>query len=565
MIRVSQSLLRALKESIGKGWFNYRELRDALGSDQEAFYTLLEGYALGLFRIRGENTFEIREEGLRLLEAWRLAGEPGVDPWIDSRVYTMLRTHEKSQAPPPGEWRRVLGDRGLLEGDQLLPAALQVLELAERLERGIVITKAMARSLASAPTGPAPAKEYGRFLPVYEAMGLAVGSLPLNPYYSLTRPGRLLRAAVRRLNLDVPLPSVVNQSVLDALERASRGEELTPEEKTLLGTLGYLKPTGTLDTPGRLVLRAVQALRAARLRPPMALSRREEQLLRAVVELWREKEAKPNLLITRERIAEKYREITGEQPPRDLTVDLYHLESLGLVVEGEEDAKQVFLATETGRELASYPGFGEGATPTAVRAITYPYAGLAPSLRWIDEAVKQKVLGIGGPTRKGETLVSLSGRPRKPLLTRHEMLALQRIPDRKSVSLDTVMVAVERAGGDPEVALVRMEARGLIELLPDNRVALTEAGRLLKIAVLGVPSGIATPIYPALVRVLEAIASGITDISEIVNRTGLSLGTVRDALVIMRQAKYVEKRMGLTSSGRALLEAARILGAGWED
>jgi len=33
----------------------------------------------------------------------------------------------------------------------------------------------------------------------------------------------------------------------------------------------------------------------------------------------------------------------------------------------------------------------------------------------------------------------------------------------------------------------------------------------------------------------------------------------------MRQAKFVEKKMGLTSAGRALLEAASLLEGGWED
>ena len=562
VMRVSQRLLRALEASIDKGYFNYKELEELLGGKEEALYTLLEGYALGLYNIRGEEEFEIRPEGLELLEAWATAGKPEVDPWIDSRVYTMIYTIHSSKTTPEA-WRPILADRGLAGEDGLTPAGEKVYQLAEKLERGLVITKSMARALAKAPDGPARNEDYGKYLPVYEAMGLVTGTVPLNPYYSLTLPGRLLARAMRRLNLDALLPSIVNPAVIKALERAERGEELTPEEKTLLGTLGYLKPTGAIDYPGRLVLEAYRSLRARRLRPPMALASSEEKLVKAVREAIRESEEKPNLIPNKDLIAKKYRELYGEEPGETLGLDLMHLESMGLVEEYSIEEKQAYRLTRHGERLVEAPGLGNGSPAPAVKAITYPYALLSPHITWVEKAQDAGIVGVGGPTRKGEELARLSNAPRTPFLTRPEAKALQRIPDEKSIERHILATLLDSLGTDPERGLERLEARGLIETLPDNTVRLTEAGRLVKLALLGVPEGIATPVYPALVRVLKAIHELRTeDLAEIVNRTGLTLGTVKDAIVLARSAKYLGKKGGLTSAGQALLEALKLLSGG---
>ncbi len=558
-VRVSQRLLRALEESMDRGFFNYRQLEELLGGREEALYTLLEGFALGLYNIRGEEEFEIRQEGLELLRAWQAAGRPGHDPWIDSRIYTMLYTLEAG-GKPPADWLEILGDRGLADGAGITEAGRMIVGLVARLERGLVITKSMARSLAKAPDGPARREEYGRFLPVYEAMGLVVGTVPLNPYYSLTLPGRLLARAMRRLNLDAPLPSVVNPAVIRALERAEAGEELTPEEKTLLGTLGYLKPTGDLDYPGRLVLEAYRALRSPWLRPPMAMAARGERLVKAVAAAVEEAREKPNLTPGKELVARKYRELYGEEPGDWLGMDLLHLQSLGLVEEYEEEGKTAYRLTVYGERLANTPGVGAGSPAPAVKAITYPYALLSPHVDWVTRGQETGILGVGGPTRKGEMLARLSAAPRIPFLTRPEALALQRIPDEKSIEREAVARVLEAEGEDPEAALERLEARGLIETLPDNTVRLTRAGRLIKIALLGVPPGIATPVYPVLVRVLQAIRElGTEDLARLVNHTKLTLEAVREALILARAAKYLGRGGGLTAAGRTLLEAADLL------
>ncbi len=557
-MRISANLLKALEASVDKGWFKYNELEKALGKD--AFYTLLEGFALGLYKIRGEDQFEIRAEGLQLLDIWRSAGRPDVDPWIDSRIMTMIEASWRT-GRVPDEWRQLLQERGLASGGRLEAHAEELLNLSKRLDRGLVITKSMARELAKVPEGPAEKGMYGRFLGVFESMTLLVGTVHLNQYYSLTTAGRLLRAAFKRANLDAPWPSLVNPRILEILEKAEKGVELEPEEKTYVGTIGYLKATGELDYTGRLVLEAYRSLKVDRHISPMAMSSHEEKLLKTIADLWREKEdRKPNILVNKDRIIEKYVEQWGEDPGPELGLDLMHLESLGLIEEGEEDSKQVYKLTEQGRYLASLPGIGQGAPVEAVRSITEPLSNRSPSISWINKGLEHGVIAVGGPTKRGRMLAKASGGGRRLLVTRPEAVAIQAIPEEKSIHRETLASRIKEAGGDPEKALNRLEARGLVRTLADNTIVLTGPGRLVKTVLIAVPSGIAVPINPVLVKVLQAVAEmGREDLAEIVNRTKLTLETVKDALVLARAAKFMGKGGGLTMPGRALLEAARLL------
>ncbi len=562
-VRISQKLLKALEEASDKGWFYYSDLQEALGSKDEAFYTLIEGYSMGFFNIKGEDSFEISIVGLQILDSWREAGRPAVDPWIDSRVYTMLRTVDLSTSIPDA-WYNILAERGLVSGDSLSDAGTRILSILPGTERGLIITKPMARELVKIPDGPAPRDEYGRFQPVFEAMGLIVGTVPLNQYYSLTSAGRLIKKAIARINLDSPWPSIINAKIIEILEKAEKGADLTPEETTYAGTIGYLKPNGGLDYPGRLVLKAYRSLGLARRIAPLALSSVEERLLKIIVDLWRTKNKdKPNLLLTKDRILDAYSGVWGTTDGLDLGLDLLHLESLGLIEESSEDGKQVYKPTATGEMLAELPGIGKGTPTTAVKSITAPLSYASPSIDWINDGLSHDIIGTNGPTKRGLMLAMASGTPRKPLVTRIEAVILQSIPDSKSMPRETLLEKASRYSRDPWKPLNRLETRGLIDTMPDNRVRLTEAGKLLKTVLVAVPPGIAVPVNPVMVRVLAALHEyGKDDIAEIVNRTGLTLEAVRDSLILARSARLIGKGGGLTAAGRALLELARVMTQG---
>ena len=74
------------------------------------------------------------------------------------------------------------------------------------------------------------------------------------------------------------------------------------------------------------------------------------------------------------------------------------------------------------------------------------------------------------------------------------------------------------------------------------------------------PAGIAVPVSPVIVRVLQAVREyGTRDLATLVNKTRLTLESVRDALILAESAKLIGKGGGLTAAGRALLEAAEEL------
>jgi len=316
-----------------------------------------------------------------------------------------------------------------------------------------------------------------------------------------------------------------------------------------LGSLDYVTGLGKLERRGRLVLQAYKTLKRPVKYPPTALTSEEEKLLKAVADTWRERSEKPNIYATKERILKWL----GED--RDIGLDLLHLESLGLIerVEGE---RVEYRPTYLGLELSKLPGLGRGASVEAVSALSKANSMDGVNETWVEEAFKTEVLGSQGPTKRGLMLLKASQSGKYPVIMREEAAILKNMPERKSIHVEELPDI-----GDKVKSVNRLVTRGLIDILPDNNYILTDVGRLIKIALVGVPSGIATPIYPSLVKVLEAIDSLDTDDPiEIVRHTKLGLETIKTAFTIGRSAKYIGRSgRELTASGKAVLEASKLM------
>lgn len=552
MVRVSQSLLKAIDATVSRGWFKSEELSELLEGGENSLHVLLEGYTQGYYDLEGEDTFRITEKGRRLYRLWELAGKPEADPWVDSRVMTMMRALVYG-GEVPDAWRPVLEDRNLLTSEgELSEVALELVDTLLFGDQRPVVTKSMARQLLKVPQGPARRDEYGERLPIFEAMDLVTGSVPNNAFYSLTSTGRLMKRLVSRLNLDAPFPSVVNARVINAVQKLADGVPVSEEDRKMLGLLGYLKPTGELDHTGRLLLRILELYRNVVRSPPAALSAEDEKLLLVVSEVWEESSRNPNIQADKETIAKRLREKYGIDN-KELSLSLLHLESMGLI-DRVEEKKDVFKPTQEGKRLARAPGAGNGAPVLAVKTLTLPWSFESPSVEWIGLARDKGIVGVNGPTKRGEELARLSQTPRKPLITRYEVRVLQRIPSKKSVARSTLEEIV------PSHAIDRLEARGLIESLPNGRIILTRVGALLKNAVAGVSPGIAVPVSPLLVRVLKAVKDlRSDDVARIVNETKLTLGEVKDALLLARAAKFLGRSWTLTGEGEMLLEALEMM------
>ncbi len=561
---VNVRMLKTLKEKLEEGWFSYTEFIERFGGREEALRALLDLFSQGLLDMRGENEFVVTDYGRRIVEAWSSAGEPEVDPWLDSRVYSMLYASVRAGGRVPGEWRSFLEERGFVMGEELAPSGYIVYEVVREAPKRLVVTKAIGVALLEVPEGPAEKMQYKtKHLDTLEAMGLIARSVTNSAFMALTGPGRLLRMALQRLNIDAPYPALVNPGIIEALRTIESGGKLPEEKENMLGVIGYLSAGRKLTYAARLVLRAWEILNSPIETPPTALSSHELRLMQAIREQWDKAKTNPELAPTRKLLVEK---LEGQWSLRHYSVSLalYQLEALGLVrEETDEKGRQVVKLTSFGERVLNLSR-GRETTAVAVRALVEADSGRSPSEKWIGLAQSQGILGPGGPTSYGFALARASREAERSLLvTNLEMLILKRLPEQRSVLRDDVVQSLVRQGYDEEevrTALDKLETKGLIETRLDDRIEISRVGLLVKHALLGVPSGVATPVHPHLIRVLEAIQRlGTEDVAELVNETKLDLDTVKTAIILARACKYLGRYGSLTAEGEALLEAVRML------
>lgn len=152
-------------------------------------------------------------------------------------------------------------------------------------------------------------------------------------------------------------------------------------------------------------------------------------------------------------------------------------------------------------------------------------------------------------------------------------MVFQTIPE-KGMTVDEVYEILQKRGEDPDRirwALEKLEARHLIDILPDGNVVETKAGKLLDQALAGVPEGFGNPVNPLMVRVLSALREVGTlyvkerkvrvlprNIKEAWKRSGLSKEAFDDALKAARVSGFVGKN-SVTTAGLLVLEATEAM------
>ncbi len=557
---VSPEMLEVLDRKVDEGWFSYKEFRELAGGEAEALRLLLDMYCEGLLEYRGGETFLVSDAGRRLVEAWRSLGRPSSRPWIDSRVYWMLYYSVRAGGRIPGSWEQLLAERGFVAEGELSPVGYEVVEVFETSQKRLVVTKAIAAVLLEAPEGPAEKQYYTtKWLDVLEAMGLLVKSIPRAAYLALTRPARLLRKAFARINLDAPYTALVNEKIYRGLEALARGETPDPETEEALRIIGYETPAGNLTRPGRQVLEAWRLLNKPFETTPTALSRDELALMKTVREYWEKSKANPEIKPTRKLLSEKFQ----PQESRYYTVGLllYQLEALGLAIEEvDEKGKQVVKLTKLGDQVLDVFGLSESSA-IGSRTLIEADSMRSPSEDWIPRSRDEGLLGPRGPTRRGQLLAKASRTAERSILvTSLEALILKRLPENRTVPRSTIVASFHGREEDARLALDKLETKGLVATRPDGRLEITDAGRLVKEAVMGVPTGVATPVHPHIIRLLRALSEEKTDdVAKLVKKTRLSLDALKDALILSRACKYIGRGASLTAAGRALLEAVELL------
>jgi len=561
---VSVAMVKVLDEKLDQGEFRFEEFAERFGGKEQALQALMDLYSQGLLDHRGGGVFEVTDHGRRLVEAWRTSGRPEAEPWIDSRIYTMLHSSVIAGGRIPEDWSKILGERGFVDEEGFLsPEGYSVYETLSEAPKRPVVTKAIAGALLALPEGPAEKRFYAsRFIDTIEAAGLLARSVPNGLYAALSRPGRLLKRAFALVNLDALTPALLNPLIYAALESILRGEDVDREIREMLGEIGYITAAGAPTLAGRLVVKAWRLLQRPVATTPSAISSDELKVMDIIKTLWEKAESNPELAPNHKLVKEWAEKLKVEFKYYTVGLSIYHLESMGLLEEvyDEELRRTVLRFTELGEEVYRRSS-GRASTAIGSRVLVEADQGLGFNEAWAPRAQEEGLLGTGGPTKYGLALQRASREAKRSILvTRLEAMLLKRLPEKRSMSVEALKNSFPGEEEAIGYALGKLEARGLVETLPDNRVVITPPGSLVKAAIVAAPSGVATPVNPRIIKLLEAVKKLRTteDVAKLVKETRLGLDELKDALVLARACKYLG-RASITGEGEALLEAVKLL------
>ncbi len=548
---------------------------------EEAILTLLSLELQGFVEPvdpKDPRVFTLTEEGKIVYDMWEALGKPQSDPWLDSAIHMMLWTLWKTDSAVPKDWKTPLEERGFLQDGKLKEETKKLLEVFEPgvAKRKIRVTRDLGAVLARIPVGPALKKNIERYpedmLELLESMGVIVYSAPDKEYYALTRLGRYLKEAIRELKPVAMEYVLVNKRIMELVKKAVEGGELSEDERLYLLNLGYLEG----DKPSRAARYLYLAMKELERKEwwatfTVGLTKVDQWVMRVIDHLWQKAENNPELKPTKKLIKywiENHRDELGmddetykelEFSDYTIGISLYRLEALELVTSYEEKEKLIYELTEYGKRLLDVIKRGkvEEIPSYAVRPLIFADRGLPPFRLWIEEAIKWNLMGPGGAGTKAKEVIRIARRvKRMPLLTKFEVLVLQKmLPSGKTEPVEELLKRfddVEKA----RASLYWLELWGAVDFHGNGHVELTKIGEMLKNALVAVPPGVATPVHPHFLRVLKVIKElgNYEDLREIVNRTKLTLGIVKDAIVVAREAKLLGRK-DLTGEGELLLQA----------
>ncbi len=536
-------------------------------------------------------------EIIAMLEAAGLSGQVGplaVEPLKERRLA------EEMKDPETGK-----------EYVGLTEAGKRIFEIYQALEPELEISSTLAQEIRKLPAGPARAAllttdTHSKHL--LEAMRLIAYSVPNSDVYAFTALGQAVKKTLSLGGFGEG--DVLTGDLLWALADIADDREVPEATVAILQALGYIDQNRDLLPAGYWALEVLRLWKREQVPEAwtIAIEDEEVEILQAIAHLWKKAENNPeetptfkNLraeMIDRkikqykeilarygrklDEMPEKYQQIAGEfmlakdlarwyDDNFNLRLSLYSLESFNLIRTGEDQkGREVFELTEFGKKvLQDQENRLRDISSTAVKAITMTHRSFsAPNINWVEEAQEAGLLGTGEPTRSGYLYAELAESiSRMPHLTRYEAEVLASIPSR-GVSVDELFEMV--GGGRKRLfkwALEKLEARHLINVLPDGNIMETEAGELLDRAVSGVPKNFGHPINPLIYRVLKALAEVGTlfvkekririlprNIKEAISRSGLPKEIFDETLKAARHAGYVGKNT-ITEAGYLVLQA----------
>ncbi|RMD45487.1 MAG: DUF505 domain-containing protein [Aquificota bacterium] len=511
--------------------------------------------------------------------------------------------------------------------------AKAVYDIYQKAKPRLEISRELGKYIASMPPGPAETKmlpEHGRFPLLLESMRLISFSVPNSDVYTLSGLGQAVQKTVQ--TMAPSLETVINEDYMYALLKVlDHGiEGLTTQEAEVLEELAFIDSEGNILPAGEHLLEVYKLWSERTYRPVKTfnLETLDEELLIGIEKVWEKNKENPEIVPTAEEIVhylmekplKEYKHLIGfygrminqamgyqkkeelkkkwselfsieelfkhfwekgnewyEKLYDTVKESLYSLEAFNLIKSeiDEKTGKTVYRLTQYGKEVLKdikEKGVRE-ITATGVKAVTITKTEFgAPNYHWYEEGVKEHLVGGGYPTKSGQLYENLAYNiKRLPHITRFELMVLHKIPEYGMFLDDLFKEFDETLKEEVQYAVNKLEARYILDVLPNNGIVLTEPGKLIKRALSGVPEGIANPINPVMVRILQALKevgnlyvkeSRVRILpknwEEAIKLSGLDKETFEKEIAVARLAGFIG-RTSIHESGLEILKAVDLL------
>ncbi len=576
---------------------------------------------------------EPEEEDYHIEEAYGLSDPEQWETdwrWIGSEIIALLDAADRAgQIGPQGIQPLLQRGLGARVWDRkrkkryyrLTAAGEQVLQLYRLIEPPLNIDAQLADFIRQHPVGPADSAQLSlgsHEEHLLEGMRLIAYSVPDSSVYAFTGLGQAVKQALSLGGFGSgPILSV---DIMISLSNYVDGQPLDAAAIATLQELGYIDSEGRVLPAGEWVLE-VYRLWHGSVRQQVwsfAIEQPEIELLKVIRGLWTKAEQNLEELPTFQRIRremidrkvkeykallarygrkikempERYQKIAAQfQEAKDLAkwyddnfmlrAELHSLESFQLIrSEDHSGGKEVFRVTAFGDKVLEDQMKKERTISSmAVKAITMTRKTFsAPGYEWWQRAKEEGLIGTAEPTRSGYFYAWLAERiERLPFLTKFGLQVFKAIP-KQGITVEEVFETFSGYSREQvQWVLEKLEARHLIEILPDGNLVETEAGELLDRAISGVPSGVGEPVTPLMIRLLRALRHVGTlyvkerkvrvlprNIREAMRYSGLAPEQFEKVLAVARAAGFVGQNT-INESGLLLLEAAEAMSPSAEE
>jgi len=578
---------------------------------------------------RGPSVYseDLEAEDCRIEEAYGLATPERWEDdwrWVGSEIIALLEAAAQAgQIGPSGVQPLLQRGLGAYVWDRkrkrryykLTAAGDLLLKIYYRTEPPLNIDARLADFIRSHPIGPADAAHLrvgSHEEHLLEGMRLIAYSVPDSSVYAFTGLGQAVKQALSLGGFGSG--TVLSVDIMTTLVQYVDGKEIDDVALATLQELGYVGPEGEVLPAGEWALEAYRLWHSGSRTVvwSFAIEQPEVELLKVIQMLWQKAALNPEEVPTFDRIRaemidrkvkeykellarygrkikempRKYQKIAEQfQQAKDLArwydsnfmlrAELHSLESFQLLQSQTDEAgKEVFAITSFGEKVLEDQHRRERSISSmAVKAITMTRKRFsAPGYEWWQQAKDEGLLGTAEPTVSGYFYAWLAERiERLPFLTKFGLQVFQSIPAR-GITLEEIYQQFSSYSREQvQWVLEKLEARHLIEILPDGNVVETEAGQLLDQALSGVPTGVGEPVTPLIIRLLRALRQVGTlyvkeqkvrvlprNIKEAIRISGLAPDQFEKVLSVARAAGYVGQNT-VNESGLLLLQAVEAM------